>query len=76
MLVLGTMTQRRFAPVVLGLAVLLQLANADRRLAFGDPPGHVPPPVPAWAASFTDGAVLQRLVDRAIEGGSSLVDIP
>ena len=60
--------------------VVLQLCavalEALPRVGVGDPPGPVFPPVPRWASSFTDGAVVQQLIDEAISSGSSAVEIP
>lgn len=41
-----------------------------------DPPGRIPPPVPQWAQNFSDGAIVQRLVDAAITSGAKSVRVP
>jgi hypothetical protein len=45
-------------------------------LVAGDQPGNVFPPVPAWASGFTDGAVVQDLINHAIASGARSVHIP
>ena len=54
---------------LLSAAALLQLAAAD-------PPGRITPDVPTWALSFTDGQVLQDMVDTAIAKGARTLVIP
>ena len=59
----------RVACAVAALGALLQLAVSA-------PPGRTPPPVPEWASSFTDGGVLQRIIDSAIDNKAATVRIP